>query len=261
VLGVGLGWHRTGEFDPRRYGEEEDPRARARLLDEGLDRLLAYWDGEFQPRPVQPPRIPVWVAAGWPHRRPLRRALRWVVSDRPARPRRARRAGRRGSSVAWIDRHRQLRPGRDEPARDRPCAVDRGRRHLVPDGTRCAAQSQRGAASDRRIPTTALSPGPAEPTTIDPPCRPPGVATSPGLDSRRRPANEPPTAVRSCSPHGSSRRCRLWRRRPPSIVRRSGQPLDLADRARCSLHANGGSPGVESPHGSRSLRPRRRRAP
>ena len=77
VLGVGLGWDRTGEFDPDRYGEEGDPRARAQLLDEGLDRLLAYWDGEFEPAPVQRPRIPVWVAAGWPNRRPLQRAARF----------------------------------------------------------------------------------------------------------------------------------------------------------------------------------------
>jgi alkanesulfonate monooxygenase SsuD/methylene tetrahydromethanopterin reductase-like flavin-dependent oxidoreductase (luciferase family) len=77
VLGVGLGWDRTGEFDPERYGEEGDPRARARMLDDGLDRLLAYWGGEFLPAPVQRPRIPVWVAAGWPNRRPLRRAARF----------------------------------------------------------------------------------------------------------------------------------------------------------------------------------------
>jgi alkanesulfonate monooxygenase SsuD/methylene tetrahydromethanopterin reductase-like flavin-dependent oxidoreductase (luciferase family) len=77
VLGVGLGWDATGEFDPDRYGEEGDPRARARLLDDGLDRLLAYWGGEFEPAPVQRPRIPVWVAAGWPRRRPLRRAARF----------------------------------------------------------------------------------------------------------------------------------------------------------------------------------------
>jgi alkanesulfonate monooxygenase SsuD/methylene tetrahydromethanopterin reductase-like flavin-dependent oxidoreductase (luciferase family) len=76
VLGVGLGSERSGEFDPDRFGEEADMRARARLLDDGLERLLAYWDGEFEPRPVQRPRIPVWVAARWPHRRPLRRAAR-----------------------------------------------------------------------------------------------------------------------------------------------------------------------------------------
>ena len=77
VLGVGLGSGRTGEFDPERFGEEGDPRARARLLDDGLDKLAAYWAGEFEPLPVQRPRIPVWVAATWPNRRPLRRAARW----------------------------------------------------------------------------------------------------------------------------------------------------------------------------------------
>lgn len=77
VLGVGLGSDRTGEFDPTRFGEEGDPRARARLLDAGLERLLAYWGGEFEPAPVQQPRIPVWVAVRWPHRRPLARAARF----------------------------------------------------------------------------------------------------------------------------------------------------------------------------------------
>jgi alkanesulfonate monooxygenase SsuD/methylene tetrahydromethanopterin reductase-like flavin-dependent oxidoreductase (luciferase family) len=76
VLGVGIGSDRTGEFDPARFGEESDARARAVLLDDGLDRLRAYWDGEFEPRPVNG-RIPVWVAARWPHRRPLARAARW----------------------------------------------------------------------------------------------------------------------------------------------------------------------------------------
>jgi alkanesulfonate monooxygenase SsuD/methylene tetrahydromethanopterin reductase-like flavin-dependent oxidoreductase (luciferase family) len=77
VLGVGLGSDRSGEFDRERFGEESDPRARARLLDDGLDRLLRYWDGEFEPPPLQRPRIPVWVASRWPARRPLRRAARF----------------------------------------------------------------------------------------------------------------------------------------------------------------------------------------
>jgi alkanesulfonate monooxygenase SsuD/methylene tetrahydromethanopterin reductase-like flavin-dependent oxidoreductase (luciferase family) len=77
VLGVGIGSDATGEFNPERFGEEGEPRERARLLDDGLERLTAYWDGEFEPRPVQQPRIPVWVAAVWPNRRPLRRAARW----------------------------------------------------------------------------------------------------------------------------------------------------------------------------------------
>jgi alkanesulfonate monooxygenase SsuD/methylene tetrahydromethanopterin reductase-like flavin-dependent oxidoreductase (luciferase family) len=77
VLGVGIGSGRTGEFDPERFGEEGDPRERARLLDEGLAQLASYWQGEFEPAPVQSPRIPVWVAARWPNRRPVRRAARW----------------------------------------------------------------------------------------------------------------------------------------------------------------------------------------
>jgi alkanesulfonate monooxygenase SsuD/methylene tetrahydromethanopterin reductase-like flavin-dependent oxidoreductase (luciferase family) len=77
ILGVGLGSEVTGEFDPARFGEEGDPKARAKLLDDGLERLLSYWDGEFEPRPVQRPRIPIWVAARWPRRRPLRRAARY----------------------------------------------------------------------------------------------------------------------------------------------------------------------------------------
>jgi alkanesulfonate monooxygenase SsuD/methylene tetrahydromethanopterin reductase-like flavin-dependent oxidoreductase (luciferase family) len=76
VLGVGLGNNATGEFDPERFGEEEDPKARAKLLDDGLERLAGYWEGGFEPRPVHG-RIPIWVATHWPHRRPLRRAARY----------------------------------------------------------------------------------------------------------------------------------------------------------------------------------------
>ncbi len=53
VLGVGIGSETTGEFDPARFGEEGDMRERARLLDDGLEQLVRYWDGEFEPRPVQ----------------------------------------------------------------------------------------------------------------------------------------------------------------------------------------------------------------
>ena len=75
TLGVGLGSTRSGELVP--FGEVEDPRERAKLLDDGLARLTEFWNGELEPRPVQHPRIPVWVASRWPHRRPLRRAARW----------------------------------------------------------------------------------------------------------------------------------------------------------------------------------------
>ncbi len=75
TLGVGLGGDRNGEFEP--FGDSADPRERARLLDEGLERLDDFWSGEFKPPPIQQPRIPVWVAGRWPNRRPLRRAARW----------------------------------------------------------------------------------------------------------------------------------------------------------------------------------------
>lgn len=75
TLGVGLGSSNTGELEP--YGEVVDPRERARLLDERLNRLAEFWAGGLEPRPVQQPRIPVWVAGRWPKRRPLARALEW----------------------------------------------------------------------------------------------------------------------------------------------------------------------------------------
>jgi alkanesulfonate monooxygenase SsuD/methylene tetrahydromethanopterin reductase-like flavin-dependent oxidoreductase (luciferase family) len=75
VLGVGVGSERPGEFDPARFGEEGDMKARAKLLDDGLEQLQAYWDGGFEPRPVT--KIPIWVAARWPNKRPLRRAARY----------------------------------------------------------------------------------------------------------------------------------------------------------------------------------------
>jgi alkanesulfonate monooxygenase SsuD/methylene tetrahydromethanopterin reductase-like flavin-dependent oxidoreductase (luciferase family) len=76
TFGVGLGSTQNEELEP--FGEIVDPRERAELLDRGLDRLIELWTGEFLPRPVQQPRIPVWAAARWATRkRPLQRAARW----------------------------------------------------------------------------------------------------------------------------------------------------------------------------------------
>jgi alkanesulfonate monooxygenase SsuD/methylene tetrahydromethanopterin reductase-like flavin-dependent oxidoreductase (luciferase family) len=74
-FGAGLGVTGNNELEP--FGEVTDPRERARLLDQGLDTLAGYWAGEFEPVPVQRPRLPVWIAGKWPNRRPVRRALRW----------------------------------------------------------------------------------------------------------------------------------------------------------------------------------------
>jgi alkanesulfonate monooxygenase SsuD/methylene tetrahydromethanopterin reductase-like flavin-dependent oxidoreductase (luciferase family) len=89
VLGVGIGASGTPEFDG--FGEEEDLVKRAAMLDEGLEVIAALWAGDhmhhrgehykvegvrFTPAPVQNP-LPIWIAAVWPHRRPLRRAAHW----------------------------------------------------------------------------------------------------------------------------------------------------------------------------------------
>src|SRR6201999_141220 len=53
-----------------------EPRELGRRLDDALDKLEDYWSGTFLPRPVQRPRIPIWAAARWPARKPVRRAAR-----------------------------------------------------------------------------------------------------------------------------------------------------------------------------------------
>src|SRR5436190_11879497 len=75
IFGAGLGSDGSGEFS--HFGEEADAKERARLLDDGLAQLVRYWDGKFEPRPLQQARIPVWLAARWPNRKPVRRALQW----------------------------------------------------------------------------------------------------------------------------------------------------------------------------------------
>jgi alkanesulfonate monooxygenase SsuD/methylene tetrahydromethanopterin reductase-like flavin-dependent oxidoreductase (luciferase family) len=100
IFGVGSG---GGYFDFKALGEASDPKTLAALLDEGLEVLTGLWSGEpyhhngtayqikeaqFLPRPLQSPRIPIWVAGMWPARAPLRRAARWdgvipIGRDRP----------------------------------------------------------------------------------------------------------------------------------------------------------------------------------
>ncbi|MFL6239344.1 MAG: LLM class flavin-dependent oxidoreductase [Actinomycetes bacterium] len=90
VLGVGLGLDASGQ-EFTRFGEEADPVRRAEMLDESLDVLTALFSGDavthhgphfhvhdvaFRPTPVTG-HLPIWVAARWPNRRPLRRAARF----------------------------------------------------------------------------------------------------------------------------------------------------------------------------------------
>ncbi len=121
TLGVGLGSDRNDELEP--FGEVVDAPERARLLDKGLGDLATYWAGEFEPRPLQRPRIPVWVAGRWPNRRPLRRAARWdglFPIDLPGPDAVAELAGEvvrelRGPSDAPFDLVVEIAPG-DDPS-------------------------------------------------------------------------------------------------------------------------------------------------
>ena len=90
ILGVGSGTGEAQSFTP--FSEEPDLRRRATMLEESLEVMTGLWRGEpfsfrgehfqvnevtFLPKPVQQPRIPIWVAGTWPHKRPFRRAARW----------------------------------------------------------------------------------------------------------------------------------------------------------------------------------------
>ena len=90
VAGIGLGDPPEVEFAV--FGEEPAARVRADRLDEAVEVVNGLWSGRpysfsgthhevaeitFLPAPVQTPRIPIWVAGVWPHKRPFRRAARW----------------------------------------------------------------------------------------------------------------------------------------------------------------------------------------
>ena len=90
ILGVGIGGDWIGEYST--FGESTDDQLHGEQLGEGLAVLDRLWSGEqfsfsgahyhisetqFLPQPVQQPRIPIWVGAGWPRSRPIERATRW----------------------------------------------------------------------------------------------------------------------------------------------------------------------------------------
>jgi alkanesulfonate monooxygenase SsuD/methylene tetrahydromethanopterin reductase-like flavin-dependent oxidoreductase (luciferase family) len=89
TLGVGIG---GGEAEWAHLGEEPDLRVRGAMLDEALSVLVGLWSGEpfsfagqyyqienahFLPKPLQQPRIPIWVGGNWPNKAPFRRAAKW----------------------------------------------------------------------------------------------------------------------------------------------------------------------------------------
>jgi alkanesulfonate monooxygenase SsuD/methylene tetrahydromethanopterin reductase-like flavin-dependent oxidoreductase (luciferase family) len=93
ILPVGLGATdpeiTNGAFS--QVGEETDRKKRAKMLDESLDILDRFWSGEqfsydgeyyhihdalFAPKPIQTPRVPIWVVGAWPRTKSMRRVLR-----------------------------------------------------------------------------------------------------------------------------------------------------------------------------------------
>jgi alkanesulfonate monooxygenase SsuD/methylene tetrahydromethanopterin reductase-like flavin-dependent oxidoreductase (luciferase family) len=89
IFGAALG---DNARDYTAFGEDFEMKTRVEKLDEGLEILTGLWSGEkfsfhgkhyevnevaFLPKPLQSPRIPIWLAGGWPRRKPLRRAARW----------------------------------------------------------------------------------------------------------------------------------------------------------------------------------------
>ena len=98
VIPVGLGGTWDGGY-ARVNTDDSDLKIRAGKMDECLDILELAWAGEsfdydgeyyqchdlqFQPRPVQQPRIPVWTVGAWPRPKSMARAAKWegiVVAD------------------------------------------------------------------------------------------------------------------------------------------------------------------------------------
>jgi len=89
TLSVGIG---GGKGEWNHLGEEPDLKKRGAMLDEALCVLVGLWSGEpfsyegeyyqiekahFQPKPIQQPRIPIWVGGNWPNKPPFRRAAKW----------------------------------------------------------------------------------------------------------------------------------------------------------------------------------------
>lgn len=90
ILGVGIGSDFGQEFSA--YGENPDDKLHGAMLDEELEIITRLWsekpldfDGAYYhihgarhlPGPRQQPRIPIWVAARWPNKKPCQRAARW----------------------------------------------------------------------------------------------------------------------------------------------------------------------------------------
>jgi alkanesulfonate monooxygenase SsuD/methylene tetrahydromethanopterin reductase-like flavin-dependent oxidoreductase (luciferase family) len=140
VLPVGL-----GALDDRGFGsagEATDTRVRAAILDETLAILDGLWSGEpfafqgqhyrmgamaFAPRPVQRPRIPIWVVGAWPRSRSVARALRW------------------DGIIPQLSRAAEYRDVARHVAEHRPAALGRLPFEIVADGSTPPVRSRAAA--------------------------------------------------------------------------------------------------------------------
>jgi alkanesulfonate monooxygenase SsuD/methylene tetrahydromethanopterin reductase-like flavin-dependent oxidoreductase (luciferase family) len=92
VLGFGIGDDGGPGGELSAFAENLDARVRGRQLDEGLSVLTGLLSGSlqqhagefyramdvaFSPKPLRDGGIPIWIAARWPHRAPIRRAARY----------------------------------------------------------------------------------------------------------------------------------------------------------------------------------------
>lgn len=91
ILGAGLGDTRL-DISLTHFGEVIDVKQRSEMLDEALEIMAKAWSGQpfsysgkhyqikevaLLPKPVQMPRIPIWIGGGFPLQGATQRALRW----------------------------------------------------------------------------------------------------------------------------------------------------------------------------------------
>ena len=89
ILGVGSGYNPK---DFSSFNEEDSLIIRAEKLDESLEIITSLWTGkkfsysgkyyklnnvQIIPTCKQTPRVPIWVAGFWPHKKPFRRASKF----------------------------------------------------------------------------------------------------------------------------------------------------------------------------------------
>ena len=89
ICGVGVGNSKEEFAD---LGDDEDAKTRAEMVEEALQVITGLWsqqpfsfegkyyhieDAKFLPKPVQQPRIPIWMGGTWPLKAPMRRAAQW----------------------------------------------------------------------------------------------------------------------------------------------------------------------------------------